>query len=148
MKIAPLALLFGSFFMASPVNAGDAVAIGYNSEGVWTMVTYYRSSTPSNGKDYKNEAQAREAVVRDLHRRGAANLARTEVIASSDATRYVAVARGETRVGTDRTVVGSGKSEVEAEEKALADLNRGGATARQKIIYRYFSHGADSVAKP
>jgi hypothetical protein len=148
MKIAPLALLFGCFFMASPVNAGDAVAIGYNAEGVWTMVTYYRSPNPRNGKDYKSEAQAREAAVRDLHRRGAGNLARTEVIASSDATRYVAVARGETKVGTDRTVVGSGKSEAEAEEKALADLNRAGATARQKIIYRYFSHGADSVAKP
>jgi hypothetical protein len=131
-------------FATLPARAGDAVAIGYNSEGVWTTVTYYSSSTPKGGKDYKDEAQAREAVVRDLRRREGEKLARTEILASSDATGFVAVARGETTTGKDLTVVARGKSQTEAEARALADLNRQGATAKQKVVYRYFSHGVDS----
>lgn len=131
-----------------PVYAGDAVAIGYNSEGVWIMVTYYCSSTPQGGKDYKDSTQAREAVLRDLRRRAGHEMAKANVIAQSDVTGYAAVARGETQSGKDVTAVGRGKSPDEAERKALADLNRVVATAKQKIVYRYFSHGADSAAKP
>ena len=130
------------FFAALPVSAGDAVAIGYNTEGVWTTVTYYCSSTPKGGRDYKDEAQAREAVVRDLRRRDGDKLARTEILASSDSTGFVAVARGETAAGKDLTVVARGKSQAEAETKALADLNRQSATAKQKMVYRYFSRGS------
>jgi hypothetical protein len=136
------------FFAALPVRAGDAVAIGYNGEGVWTTVTYYCSSTPKGGKDYKDEAQAREAVTRDLRRRDGEKLARTEILASSDSTGFVAVARGETTAGKDVTLVARAKSQAEAEAKVLADLSRQGATAKQKIVYRYFSHGAESAGKP
>jgi len=133
---------------ALSLHAGDAVAVGYNSEGVWTMVTYYGSSTPKGGKDYKDSTQAREAALRDLRRRGGHEMAKASVIAESDLTGFVAVARGETQSGKDITVVGRGKSQEEAEKKALAGLNAEGATAKQKIVYRYFSHGADSPAKP
>jgi hypothetical protein len=143
-----VAVLISCSFFSVPVYAGDAVAIGYNSEGVWTMVTYYCSSTPKGGKDYKDSAQAREAALHDLRRREGENLAKTSVIAESDLTGYAAVARGETQTGKDVTVVGRGKSQEEAEKKARADLNRNGATAKQKIVYRYFSHGADSACKP
>lgn len=136
------------FFATLPARAGDAVAMGYNSEGVWTTVTYYCSSTPKGGKDYKDESGAREAVVRDLRRREGEKLARTEILASSDSTGFVAVARGETKAGSDLTVVARGQSQAEAETKVLADLNRQGATAKQKIVYRYFSHGAASTNKP
>ncbi len=132
----------------SLARAGDAVAIGYNAAGVWTTVTYYRSSTAKGGKDYKDEAQARAAVVRDLQRRDGENLARTEILSSSDSTGFAAVVRGETQSGSDTTVVGRGKSQPEAEAKALVDLNRQGATVKQKIVYRYFSHGVDSTEKP
>lgn len=136
------------FLRVLPARAGDAVAIAYNSEGVWTTVTYYSSSTAKGGKDYKDESQAREAVAQDLRRREGANLARVEILASSDSTGFVAVARGETAAGKDLTVVGRGKSPAEAETKALADLDRQGATARQKVVYRYFSQGTDFASKP
>lgn len=148
MNRASLLLTCCSCLAALSLHAGDAVAIGYNSEGVWIMVTYYGSSTPQGGKDYKDSTQAREAALRDLRRRAGHDMARASVLAESDLTGYVAVARGETQSGKDITVVGRGKSQEEAEKKALADLNRDGATAKQKIVYRYFSHGADSTAKP
>jgi hypothetical protein len=31
---------------ATSASAGDAVAIGYNADGVWTAVMYYCSGTP------------------------------------------------------------------------------------------------------
>lgn len=130
------------------LRAGDAVAVGYNSAGVWTMVTYYSSSTAKGGADYKNSAEARQAALRDLRRRAGESLAKSDVIAASDLTIYAVVARAETREGKDVIVVGYGKSGAEAEKKATDDLKRKEATAKQKIIYRYFSHGADSVAKP
>ena len=37
-----------------------------------------------------------------------------------------------------------GKSQAEADERALAQLKQADATAKQKIVYRYFSYGADS----
>lgn len=137
-------LCFASLF----AHAGDAVAIGYNSKNVWMMVTYYSSSTPKEGRDYKDEAGAREAASLDVRRRAGEGLARVDVIAASDLTGFVAVARGENKSGNDVTAVGRGKSQAEAEKKALSDLNRDGATAKQKIVYRYFSYGIDSNIRP
>ena len=130
------------------VHAGDAVAIGYNSQGIWTMVTYDASSTPKGGHGYRNAAEARKAAVRDLHRRDRDNMVRTEVLAASDVTGYVAVARGKTESGKDVTVVGRAKSQADADKNGLAALNKAGATADQKIVYRYFSYGADGGTKP
>ena len=140
-------ILFASFLLAfrsSLLIAGDAVAIGYNEQGVWTAVTYYNSSTPKGGRDYKNEAQAREEALRDLRTRAAENLARATVLSSSDSTGYVAVARGKDKAGRDANVVGRGKTQREADEEALRQLKRGGATEKQTIVYRYFSNGAAS----
>jgi hypothetical protein len=140
-------LLF--FCACSPsAHAGDAVVIGYNSSGVWTMVTYYASGTPRGGRDYKDAAQARKTALRDLRRHDRDNIAKTDALSDSDATGYVAVGRGKTESGKDVTVVGRAKSQAEADKNALADLNKAGATADQKIIYRYFSYGVDGVAKP
>ena len=135
-------LCFASLF----ADAGDAVAIGYNSENVWMMVTYYSSSTPKGGRDYKDEARAREAASLDVRRRAGEGLAKVDVIAVSDLTGFVVVARGENKSGNDVTAVGRGKSQAEAEKKALADLDRNNATAKQKIVYRFFSY--DSNTRP
>ena len=138
-------LIIGSILCpASRLVAGDAVAVGYNSEGIWTAVTYHCSSTPKGGRDYKDSAQARRAALRDLHRRAPENLAKATILAASDLTGYVAVARGRAETGTDANVVGYGKSQVEADKKAFAQLNEARATGDQKIVYRYFSYGADS----
>lgn len=130
------------------MRAGDAVAIGYNSEGVWTAVTYYNSSTPKGGRDYKSSAEAREEALRDLRARAGANLAKASIIADSDLTGHVAVARGKTKSGKDVNVASHAPSQAEAEKKAMSDLKRAGATEKQEIVYRYFSYGADSAAKP
>ena len=130
--------------IAENVFAGDAVAVGYNSEGVWTAVTYYSSSTPKGGRDYKIEKEARDAALRDLRARAAENLVRAEILASSNSTGYTAIARGENKSGKDLNVIGRGKSQAEADERALAQLKQADATAKQKIVYRYFSYGADS----
>jgi len=119
------------------------VAIGYNADGVWTSVTYYASSKPKGGKDYKTEAEARDAAKRDLQKRDIVKGARVEIISSSDATGFVAVARGADKSGKDANVVGRGQTKKEADDKAFAQLNEAGATKSQKIIYRYFSYGAD-----
>ena len=150
MPVPKTALIVGCSLCCASLfaRAGDAVAIGYNSKNVWMMVTYYSSSSPKGGRDYKDEAGAREAVSQDVRRRAGEGLTKVDVIAASDTTGYAAVARGETQSGNDVTVVSRGKSQTEAEKKALSDLNRGGATAKQKIVYRYFSYGADSNTKP
>ena len=130
--------------VASCIRAGDAVVVGYNSDGVWTTWTYYRSSTPKGGRDYKDAGQAREAALRDLHRREG-KLIRTEVLAESDLTGYFACARAKTPAGKDVMVVGHGKSQAEADKEALDKLRRSDGTAGQKIVYRYRSYGADSA---
>jgi hypothetical protein len=122
--------------------AGDAVAIGYNADGVWTSVTYYSSGKPKGGSDYKTESEARDEALRDLRKRGGENLARAEILSSSDVTGYVAVARGADKSGKDQNVVGRGKSQREADENAMAELKKAGATKGQKIVYRYFSNGS------
>jgi hypothetical protein len=118
--------------------------VGYNSDGIWTTWTYYCSSTPKGGRDYKDAAQAREAALRDLRRREG-RLAKTEVLTQSDATGYVACARAKTSAGKDVLVVGYGKSQSEADKDALNKLQRGAGAAEQKIVYRYHSYGADSA---
>jgi hypothetical protein len=129
-------------------RAGDAVVVGYNAEGAWTTITYYSSSTPKGGKDYKTSAQAREAASRDLRRRGIDQLAKESVLSDSDSTGYVAVARAKTKPGKDVIVVGRGQSQAEADKDALAKLKQAEATAGQKIAYRYHTYGADSTDKP
>jgi hypothetical protein len=132
------------FLVTTSIRAGDAVAIGYNTERIWTAVTYYSSSTPKGGRDYKTEKKAREEALRDLRARAGKNLATASILTSSDSTGFAAVARGKNKSGRDVNVVGYGKSQREADEKALAQLNQAEAGANQKIVYRYFSHGADS----
>jgi hypothetical protein len=126
------------------VVAGDAVVIGYNADRVWTAVTYYNSSTPKGGNDYKDKTQAQKVAVRDLKRRGGGQTVRTEILSDSDLTGFVAVARGQTGEKSDVTVVGRGESQQKADDSALDQLHRAGADRNQKIVYRYFSYGADS----
>jgi hypothetical protein len=146
MKLAVLAALF--CVIACPTFAGDAVAIGYNYEGVWSAVTYNRSSTPKGGLHYHDSAQACAFAVRDLWSRATDNLARTEIVGQSDRTGYVAVAQGKaiTR-NKDVTAVGRGKSLNEADSNALKLLTAREATTEAAIVYRYFSYGADSVSR-
>ena len=135
--------LFVCLLLLHRVFAGDAVAVGYNAEGVWTSVTYYSSGKPKGASDYKSESEAREEALRDLKKRGGEGMARAEILSSSDATGYVAVGRGADKSRKDQNVVGRGKSQKEADENAIAELNKVGATKHQKIVYRYFSHGSD-----
>ena len=138
------------FIAASPfiamalAQAGDAVAVGYNADGVWTAVTYYCSSTPPGGADYKDEKGSREAALKDLRSRAGEGLARAKVIAASDRTAHVAYARGQTDSGAELHAVGYGASKAMAEEQAFAQLAQQGATRKRKTIYRYFSHGRDA----
>ena len=63
---------------------------------------------------------------------------------ASEKTGYVAVARGQNKSGTDIHGVGRGKSQGEADRKALELLSAAGAGAEEKIVYRYFSYGGPS----
>ena len=130
------------FGFSAVVQGGDAVAIGYNADGVWTAVTYYSSGTPKGGADYKDEAGAREAALRDLKARAGEGVVTTKIIAASDRTAHVAYARGKTTAGEDAHAVGYGESKAEAKQKAFTELSSSGATRKQKVIYSYFSHGA------
>jgi len=133
-----------ALFVASRLIAGDAVAIGYNADGIWTDVTYYRSASRKGGKDYRTSDQAREFALRDVRRRSESEIATTHILSASDSTGFVAVARGKDKSERDFHAVGRGKSQIEADKKALSELNEAGASAEQKIVYRYFSHGSDS----
>ena len=132
-----------ALFAAGSAAAGDAVAIGYNAEGVWTSVTYYSSGKPKGSDDYKTEAEAREAALRDLKKRGGDQTARAEILSSSDTTGFIAVARGTDKSKKDHNVVGRGQSLREADADAIAELTKAGAIKSSKIVYRYFSHGSD-----
>lgn len=131
--------------IAHHVSAGDAVVIGYNDEGVWTAVTYNRSSTPKGGAHYRPSTEACTFALRDLRGRANDYLVRTEIIGKSDRTGYVAVAQGKaiTR-NKDVTAIGRGKSQMEADQNALQLLNAREATTEEQIVYQYFSYGADS----
>ena len=147
MKIFICASLVCIFVHA--VLAGDAIAIGYKYDGVWTAVTYNRSSTPKGGLHYHDAVQACTFALRDLHVRANDYLVRAEIIGKSDRTGYVAVARGKAIAkNKDVTAVGRGISQAEADQKALALLNANGVTENEEIVYRYFSYGADSTAHP
>jgi hypothetical protein len=135
--------------IAHQVSAGDAIAIAFDCDGVWTAVTYFRSSTPKEGHHYWNATQACGFAVRDLRIRTPENLARTKIIGQSDRTGYVAVARGGVaNENKDVTTIGRGTSQKEADENALMKLNERQATENEKIVYQYFSFGADSGARP
>lgn len=132
--------------MAPVVQAGDAIAMGYNYAGVWTAVTYNRSSTPQGGPHYHDSAQAGIFAVRDLYVRAPEDLVRTKIIGRSDQTGYVTIARGKRLLPeeTDVTAIGRGKSQQEADEHALKKLSDGHAMTSQEIVFRYFSYGVDS----
>jgi hypothetical protein len=146
MKLIVVGALF--CVVTCPTFAGDAVAIGYNYDGVWSSVTYNRSSTPKGGPHYHDSAEARVFAVRDLWSRATDNLARAEIVGQSDLTGYVAVAQGRaiTR-NKDVTAVGRGRSQNEADANALKLLTGREATTEAAIVYRYFSYGADSGAR-
>ena len=137
--------LAASVLASGAARGGDALAIGYNADGVWTAVTYYSSGTPKGGADYKDESHAREAALRDLKTRAGENMVRSSILASSDRTGHVSYARGKTATGKDVHAVGYGATPDEAQKKAFADLKQDGATKELKVIYRYFSHGADAA---
>ena len=131
--------------VAYPAFAGDAVAIGYDYGGVWTAVTYNRSSTPKGGPNYHDSAKACQFAVRDLWARATEYLVRTEIVGQSDRTGYVAVAQGKAvERDKDVTAVGRGKSQNEADANALKLLTARAATTEPAIVYRYFSYGSDS----
>ena len=141
-------IIVGALFclIAHNAPAGDAIAIGYNYEGVWTAVTYNRSTTPKGGPHYHLAAQACTFAVRDLYVRASEDLVRTKIIGQSDRTGYVAVARGQAQKrNKDVTAIGRGRSQTEADRKALEKLNVVDAATNEKIVYRYFSYGTDST---
>ncbi len=142
-----IAVLFSSLLFApcSLLIAGDAVAVGYNADGVWTAVTYYCSGTPKGSKGYKTEQEAREEALRDVRKRSELETTTANILASSDSTGFAAVARGKDKSGKDVNVVGYGKSQAEADSKAFSQLSEAGADAKQKIVYRYHSYGIDSA---
>jgi hypothetical protein len=142
-------IIFGtlSCLIAHQASAGDAVAIGYNHDGVWTAVTYNRSSTPKGSLHYHDAVQACTLALRDLHTRASDNLVRTEIVGKSNRTGYVAVAQGKAiSRNKDVTVIGRGRTQTEADQEALEKLNAADATTNAQIVYRYFSYGADSTA--
>jgi hypothetical protein len=126
--------------------AGDAVALAFNSDGIWTAVTYSRSSTPKGGPHYREATQACTEAERDLHARASEGLARVKIIGQSDRTGYISVARGrKLSVGHQVTAVGRGKSQAEADQNVLEKLKEAQAMDGQ-FVYRYFSYGSDSTA--
>jgi hypothetical protein len=128
------------------VQAGDAVAIGYNEKGVWTAVMYYSSGTAKGGSDYKDAAGAREAALKDLKKRAGAQQSTSKIIASSDKTGNFAVASARASKANDARdifAVGYGKSAEEAEKDAFSQLARQKAMEKKKVHYRYSSHGED-----
>jgi len=144
-------IIVGALFCLAThlVVAGDAIVIGYNSEGIWTAVTYDRSSTPKGGPHYREAAQACVLALRDLRVRAGENLATTKIVGQSDRTGYVAVARGRSMAANkDVTAVGRGNSQAEADSKVFARLKEMDCTEDEQIVYRYFSYGTDSAVSP
>jgi hypothetical protein len=130
-------------------RAGDAVAMAYNSDGVWTALTYIRSTTPKSGAHYHDSTEAGASARQDLHRRAGTDLFRTKVIGQSDRTCYVTIARGKSpKPNTCVTVIGRGKTQPEADQDALQQLSHAAAAADEKIVYQYFSYGSDANDSP
>ena len=86
------------------------------------------------------------AWLDEFQLRAGEGIVRTEILASSDRTAYAAYARGK-RARDDVHAVGYGASKQEAERSVFDELSRRGGTRGQKVIYSYFSHGADSPAQ-
>ena len=148
MSLKAVILLTLCCVVARLTFAGDAIAIGYNYDGVWTAVTYNRSTTPKGGAHYHNATQACAFAVRDLWARASDDLVRTEIVGQSDRTGYVAIAQGKAiDRNKDVTAVGRGKSQNEADANALKLLNAREATTEPSIVYRYFSYGADTGSR-
>jgi hypothetical protein len=136
------------FLVVSQAQAGDAVAMAYNSDGVWIALTYIRSITPKGGAHYHDSTEAAASARRDLHRRAGMYLFRTKVLGQSDRTCYVTVARGSSpKPNTSVTAIGRGKTQSEADQDAVQQLSHA-AAADQKIVYQYFSYGSDSNDPP
>src|ERR1700687_5900269 len=93
--------VYSALGITSRLVAGDAVAIGYNTDGVWTDVTYYRSATAKGGKDYRTSAHARAFALRDVRRRSQYAVAKATILSSSDLTGFIAVACGQDKSGRD-----------------------------------------------
>lgn len=122
--------------------------MAYNSDRVWTAVTYIRSATPKGGAHYHDSTEAGASARQDLHRRAGMYLFRTKVIGQSDRTCYVTVARGNSsKPNTCVTVIGRGNTQSEADQDAVQQLSHA-AAADEKIVYQYFSYGSDSNDSP
>jgi len=143
---AILAISVFSLFIQQSI-AGDAVAVGYNKNGIWTAVTYSCSSKPKGDpQHYRDAAQACAAAEKDLHVRAHKGLVRIKIIDQSDRTGYVAVGRGrKTSMPHEVSMVGRGKSQLEADEQVMRLLRQSHAATDEQIIFRYFSYGADST---
>ena len=146
MKITAIITGFVLSLFVASAPAGDAVAMGYRADGVWTAVTYIRSPAPPGRALYHDAADAAVRAERDLHLRAKAGLARTKIIDQSDSTGYVTVMRGgvpDANKGV--TAVGRGESQKKADQDALNKLSASAATAHEKVLYRYFSYGSDAA---
>ena len=123
--------------IAHQTYAGDAIAIGYNNDGVWTAVTYSRSSTPKGGPHCRKAVEACTFALRDLRVRANDDLVRTKIIGQSDRTGYVAIARGRaTKTNKDVTAIGRGRSQTEADQNAVEKLKAADAATNAEIFYR------------
>ena len=146
IKLIFTGMLYSLFVFQA--RAGDAVAMAYNSGGVWTAVTYIRSTTPKGGPHYHDSTEAGASARQDLHRRAGTDLFRTKVIGQSDRTCYVTVARGKSpKPKTCVTVIGRGKTQSEADQNALQQLSHAVA-ADETIVYQYFSYGSEDSPHP
>src|SRR3954469_2625616 len=145
MKITAIIIgsVIYSFVPSTP--AGDAVVMGYRADGVWTAVTYIRSSAPPGGGiHYHDSADAAVSAERDLRLRSKAGLARTKIVDQSDSTGYVTVMRGSVAdANKGVTTVGRGPSQEKADHDASSKLTALAATTHERVIYRYFSYGMD-----
>ena len=149
----PKTLLLNSLLLAlvaPTLQAGDAIAIGYNGSGVWTAVTFNRSSTPKGGLHYHDSTEACARAMRDLQLRAGEDIARMQILGQSNRTGFVTVARARsTKISSegplDVTAIGRGKSQIEADRNAFQKLTNSQGTIDQKIVYQYFSYGSDSV---
>src|SRR4051794_16865463 len=131
IKLIVIGILLG--LTASGLRAGDAIAVGFTWEGVWTAVTYNRSSTPKGGPNYHESGQACIFAERDLRARAGTAPVRTEIIGQSDKTGFVAVAHGK-RPNENKGImtVGRGQSQEEADRQALERL-REKAVSEEKV---------------
>jgi hypothetical protein len=116
---------------------GCAVGVDYPTG----RVSYYRSSTRKGLWDYKSAADACAYVLLKMKGLGAKD---PQIIYSSDLTGYFTVAEAANESGVGHVSIGYGPAQVAADANAYELLNTGGYTAKQRIIYRFFSNGSQS----